>query len=63
MRTAGPVPVEVDGKALETMLRNLISIYQKTGLSSKADQVSTLVEILLTRGTGGQAPLPGGGAI
>jgi signal transduction histidine kinase len=31
LRTAGPVPVEVDGKALETMLRNLISNAVKYG--------------------------------
>jgi signal transduction histidine kinase len=31
LRTDGPVPVEVDGKALETMLRNLISNAVKYG--------------------------------
>lgn len=31
LRTTGPVPVEVDGKALETMLRNLISNAVKYG--------------------------------
>ncbi|UPT74706.1 MAG: transglutaminase-like domain-containing protein [Elusimicrobiota bacterium] len=40
---------------LARMLRNLISIYQKTGASDRAERLSTLVEIVLTGRDAGTA--------
>jgi regulator of sirC expression with transglutaminase-like and TPR domain len=40
---------------LARMLRNLISIYQKTGASERAERLSTLVEIVLTGRDAGTA--------
>lgn len=40
-----------DRETLARLLRNLLSIYQRGGQPEKAERVSSLVEILLTRGS------------